>query len=444
MAASVFDSPLFSRLFPTGEAGRLFTDTAEVRAMLLVEGTLAKVQGEMGIIPQDSAFFIHRAAMEVQIDPAGLADETGQNGVNVPGLVAAFRKAMEAPEHAQFIHWGATSQDIIDTGLMLRLRSLLTLAEKDLQSCLSTLAKLAETHAETPMVGRTWGQAATLTSFGAQAAEWGNPLVNLLAELAELRTSCLLVSLSGASGTSGAYGPKAAELRAALATSLNLQNPDRSWHTDRTPILRIANWLGRVNVALGKLGEDLIAMSMTGIGEIDLGGGGSSSTMPQKQNPVAASALVALAHQGNGLQATLNGAAMQKHQRDAAAWFTEWLCLPQICLGAISALGIATKLLPALSPRAEEMAKAAQDPLDLIHAEALSFALSETLRRPDAQAATKSMCKEANASGTPLSQLVARDYPDLDVSAVFDPLQQMGLAPRDARAFAQRATKVTG
>ncbi|PHO02960.1 3-carboxy-cis,cis-muconate cycloisomerase [Rhodobacteraceae bacterium 4F10] len=444
MAASVFDSPLFSRLFPTGEAGRLFTDTAEVRAMLLVEGTLAKVQGEMGIIPQDSAFFIHRAAMEVQIDPAGLSDETGQNGVNVPGLVAAFRKAMEAPEHAQFIHWGATSQDIIDTGLMLRLRSLLTLAEKDLQSSLSTLAKLAETHAETPMVARTWGQAATLTSFGAQAAEWGNPLVNLLAELAELRTSCLLVSLSGASGTSGAYGPKAAELRAALATSLNLQNPDRSWHTDRTPILRIANWLGRVNVALGKLGEDLIAMSMTGIGEIDLGGGGSSSTMPQKQNPVAASALVALAHQGNGLQATLNGAAIQKHQRDAAAWFTEWLCLPQICLGAISALGTATKLLPALSPRAEEMAKAAQDPLDLIHAEALSFALSETLRRPDAQAATKSMCKEANATGTPLSQLVARDYPDLDVSAVFDPLQQMGLGPRDARAFALRATKVTG
>ncbi|MBR9843423.1 MAG: adenylosuccinate lyase family protein, partial [Rhodobacteraceae bacterium] len=142
MAASLFDSPHYARLFPTGEAGRLFTDTAEVRAMLLVEGTLAKVQGELGIIPEDSAFFIHRSAMEVQIDPAGFAEATGTNGVSVPGLVAAFRKAMEAPEHAQYVHWGATSQDIIDTGLMLRLRSLLTICETDLRATLDALATL--------------------------------------------------------------------------------------------------------------------------------------------------------------------------------------------------------------------------------------------------------------------------------------------------------------
>ena len=122
MAGSVFDSQLYGDLFPAGDVGRLFSDSAEIRAMLLVEGMLAKVQGELGVIPEDSAFFIQRSAMEVQIDPAGLADETGQNGVSVPGLVAAFRKAMEAPEHSQYIHWGATSQDIIDTGLMLRLR----------------------------------------------------------------------------------------------------------------------------------------------------------------------------------------------------------------------------------------------------------------------------------------------------------------------------------
>lgn len=438
MAGSVFDSPLFSRLFPSGEAGRLFTDTAEVRAMLLVEGTLAKVQGDMGIIPEDSAYFIHRSSMEIQIDPAGLADATGQNGVSVPGLVAAFRKAMEAPEHAQYIHWGATSQDIIDTGLMLRLRQLLALAEADLRTILTSLGHLAKIHADTPMVARTWGQSATLTSFGAQAAEWGNPMLSLLQDLPGLRDTCLMVSLSGASGTASALGPKAPEIRAALAEALKLRDPGHSWHTDRTAILRICDWLVRVNIALGKLGEDLIAMTMSGISEIDLGSGGASSTMPQKQNPVAPSALAALANQARGLNATLQGAAVQKHQRDGAAWFTEWLTLPQICLGAVSALTLAAKQVATVTPQTDHVAQAVNDPLQLIHAEALSFALAATMTRPEAQAATKALCHEANATRIALADLVARDFPSLDISVLFDPAHQMGQAPDAARAFVQR------
>ncbi|MFT4960928.1 MAG: 3-carboxy-cis,cis-muconate cycloisomerase, partial [Paracoccaceae bacterium] len=139
MAGSVFDSALYSNLFPTGDVGRLLTDTAETRAMMLVEGSLAKVQGAQGIIPDESAGFIARAAMELQIDPAGLAKATGQNGVSVPALVAAFRTLMQAPEHGQYVHWGATSQDIMDTGLMLRLRQALTLIEADLTALLHTL-----------------------------------------------------------------------------------------------------------------------------------------------------------------------------------------------------------------------------------------------------------------------------------------------------------------
>ena len=129
MAASLFDSPLYAQLFNTGDAGRLFSDSAAIRAMLLVEGALAKVQGGLGVIPEISAAAIHRASMEIQMDPGAIAGATGQDGVVVPGLVAAFRAEMNAPEHAQFVHWGATSQDIIDTALMLRLRQALALAE---------------------------------------------------------------------------------------------------------------------------------------------------------------------------------------------------------------------------------------------------------------------------------------------------------------------------
>ncbi|TKZ22588.1 adenylosuccinate lyase family protein [Shimia litoralis] len=442
MAGSVFDSPLFSKLFPSGDAGRLFTDTAEVRALMLVEGTLAKVQGELGMIPQDSAFFIHRASMEAQIDPAGLADATGQNGVCIPALVAAFRKAMEAPEHAQYIHWGATSQDILDTGLMLRLRQLLGILETDLSATLTRLGKLARAHAQTPIVARTFGQSATLTSFGAQAAEWGAPLETLLGEISDLKAQCLMVSLSGAAGTASALGPKAPQVRAELAKALRLRDPGRSWHTDRTPILKIVDWLVRVNIALGKLGEDLIAMAMSDVSTVDLGPVGASSTMPQKQNPVAPSAMVALSHQARGLHATLQGAAVQKHQRDGAAWFSEWLCLPQICLGTASALTMAKHVLETLSPNQTGIARQIDNALGLMHAEALSFALADTMRRPEAQASTKSLCQQALETRTHLRTLVAATYSDLDLDAIFETAQQMGQAPHAARAFADRVATI--
>ncbi|SLN24308.1 3-carboxy-cis,cis-muconate cycloisomerase [Falsiruegeria litorea R37] len=438
MAASVFDSALFSKLFPTGEVGRLFTDTAELRAMLLVEGMLAKVQGEQGIIPEDSAAAISRAAMEVQLDPGALAPATGQNGVSVPALVAAFRAEMQAPEHAQYAHWGATSQDIIDTGLMLRLRQALGLIENDLRALLDRLAQMADAHAKTPMAARTYGQHATPTSFGAVVASWGEPLLGLLTELPELRRSCLLVSLSGAAGTSSALGPQAVETRAKLANLLNLTDPERSWHTDRTPVLRIAEWLGRVGLALGKLGEDVTDLVQSGISEITLGGGGSSSTMPQKQNPVAPSVLVALSRQTAGLMPVLQGAAVHRHQRDGAAWFTEWMCLPQIVLGAASAAQQGVALCQFLAPNPAKMLRALDESLDLIHAEALSFALTEHLPRPEAQAATKALCKDAMETDTPLREVVARDWPQLNTQMLFEPTNQMGQAPEAARAFAER------
>ncbi|WP_375569125.1 lyase family protein [Seohaeicola saemankumensis] len=439
MAASVFDSPLYSRLFPSGEVGHLFTDSAEVRAMLLVEGALAKAQGALGVIPETAAAYIHRAAMEVQIDPAALADPTGQNGVSVPGLVAAFRSAMEAPEHAQYAHWGATSQDIIDTGLMLRLDRMLALQEEMLTDTLKALGRLAADHAATPMAARTYGQHATPTSFGATVAHWGSPLLDLLGELPALRQSTLWVSLSGAAGTSAALGPKAQETRAALAAALNLADPQRSWHSDRGPILRLADWQTRLALALGKMAEDLLLLTQTGMAEVSLGAAGASSTMPQKQNPVLPSAMAATARQAAGLNATLQGAALHRLDRDGAAWFTEWLTLPQLCLAATATLIHAQSLSKTLAPVPSAMLAAMTDGQNLIHAEALSFALARHLPRPEAQAAIKALCKEAGASGADLAALAMQAYPDLDLAPVFDAAAQMGHAPDEAGRFAAAA-----
>lgn len=439
MAGSVFDSALFGDLFPTGEAGRLFSDSAEIRAMLIVEGALARAQGQRGIIPEISAEFIARSVMEVQIDAPALRGATGRNGVCVPGLVEALRKAMEAPEHAQYVHWGATSQDIIDTALMLRLRQALVLVEANLRDLAGTLGDLADAHAQLPMPARTYGQHATPTSFGAVVASWGAPVLELLDELADLREKNLLVSLSGAAGTGSAMGEHGSALRAELAAGLDLGDPGRSWHVDRAPILRIADWFVRVTLALGKMGEDLTELVQTGINEISLGGAGSSSTMPQKQNPVVPSVLVALARNGAGLLSVLHGAATPRHQRDGASWFTEWMVLPQIVLGAASAATSARDLSRRIAPNAEAMMTALTSGLDLIHAETLSFALAAHMSRPDAQALVKSLCREASDRGVPLRDLVARDHAGLDPDILFDPARQMGHAPSEARGFAERA-----
>lgn len=437
MAASVFDSPLFARLFATGDAGRLFSDTAAIRAMLLVEGALAKAQGAQGIIPELSAKAIQRATMEIQIDPGAIAKSTGENGVCVPGLVAAFRAEMNAPEHAQFVHWGATSQDIIDTGLMLRLRQLLLLAEADLRAILNALAAQAETHAETPMAARTFGQHATPTSWGAVLAEWGEPLSDLLEALPALRKSSLLVSLSGAAGTAEALGPQAADTRADLAKGLGLGDPNRSWHVDRGPILRIADWLTQVAAQLARMGASASALTASDVGELCLGAAGSSSTMPQKQNPVGPAALTALGHMATGLRAALGPATQPSLQRDGGTWFAEWMILPQIALGTTSGLQHAKAMVEGMSPNTARMGETLGANGGVIHAEALSFALAAQMPRAQALAEVKALCAQAAETGTSLRKLALQAHPDLP-AALFDPACAMGHAPQAARNFARR------
>ncbi|MEM6371741.1 MAG: lyase family protein [Pseudomonadota bacterium] len=440
MAASVFASALYGQLFSSGEVGRLWSDSAEVRAMLLVEGALAKVQGAQGIIPELSAAFIHRSSLEVQIDPAGLAEGTATNGVSVPGLVAAFRAAMEAPEHAQYVHWGATSQDISDTALMLRLRQTLAAQEDVLRALLDALGRAADAHAETPMAARTYGQHATITSWGAVLAQWGAPLADALEALPAVRDGALYVSLSGAAGTASALGAEADATRAGLAEALKLGDAGRSWHTDRAPVLRIAGWMCEVCAQLSALGQSVISLVSSDTGEVRLGGAGASSTMPQKQNPVGPSVLVAVNTQMAGLRGSLQTAAAHAHQRDGAAWFAEWMVLPQIALGCAAALETARALVDQLEPDATRMA-AAVDATGFVHAEALSFALARTMSRPDAQAAVKVLVKDAVARGVSLGSVAMAAHPDLPPD-LFDARAQMGHAPTAARAFAQRVTRL--
>lgn len=436
MPATPFDSAIYGKFLGDADLTQLFSDSAEVRSMLIVEGALAWAQAGVGMIPAEAAAEIQKASYEVSIDPGGLAAATAQNGVCVPALVAAFRKAMDGAEAAQFIHWGATSQDIYDTGLALRLRRVCDIFEDRLQILSVELRSQARAHRALPMAARTWGTVATPTSFGAVVATWGRPCLSAQNALTRMRAQIAAVSLSGAAGTHAAMGPDGAEVRAQLADGLGLSDPGRSTHSTRDHITAFAAWMTGLAGSLMKMSEDLLSLSRSG--EVSISGGGSSSTMPQKQNPVQASAMSALGHLIQGLNVTLQSAAAHRDQRDGTAWMREWLALPQMCMALGRMLAIAGELVPKIEPQPERMQHHIDpDGLGLIYAEALSFALARQMPRPDAQAKVKELCLDARAIGTPLAKLAAREWPTLDLDAIFSPEAQLGDAPSEADAFGQ-------
>ncbi len=346
---------------------------------------------------------------------------------------------MQAPEHSAWLHWGATSQDIMDTGQALRLRQALAILDTRLLRTAKALATLAETHAATPMAARTYGQAAVVTSFGAVAASWGAPLLRHRARLRAVREDVQIVSLSGAAGTLSAMGDRGPKVRAALAEALGLRDPQASWHSERDGIAALAGWLTGVAGSLGKMGEDLLTLTLSGLNEVRLGAGGGSSTMPQKSNPVLPSVLSALARQTAALNGAIQSALPHRQQRDAAAWLTEWMSLPQLVILTGRALSIAEDLANTLTPDESAMQAQIEATGGMIFAEALSFALAAAMPRPEAQAASKKLVGRAKDTGRPLGDIAREAHPDVDLSAVFDPASQLGTAPAEARAFAKAA-----
>lgn len=439
MTASPSDSAIYRQLLGDAEVGKLFTDTAELRAMMLVKGALAKVQGDAGLIPETAAAAIHRASMELQLDPSALAGSVAQNAVPVPALVEMFRTEMKAPEHAQFLHWGATSQDIMDTALALRLRQALAILDARLAATIGALGALARDNAGTPMVARTYGQAAVVTSFGAHVAAWGNPLLRHRTRLGPVRDDVIHVSLSGAAGTLSVMGEAGPGIRAALAGALGLTDPGGTWHAQRDGIAALAAWLTGLTGSLAKMGEDILILTQSGIDEVRLPSGGGSSTMPQKSNPVLPSLLPAIARQVAGLNSAIQSALPHRQERDASAWITEWMSLPQMLILTARALAVAEDLAGSIVPDTAAMARHLEATGGVLFAEALSFALCAKMPRPTAQAEVKTLVEQAKSTGERLADVASAAHPDLDLSAVFDAAAQLGQAPAEARNFARNA-----
>jgi len=436
MAVSPFCSTLTADLFGDEEIAARFSDAAEIAAMIRVEAALARAEGRLGIIPQDAAERISAALEDVVVDPERLRAGFASAGVPVPDLVAALREAVGG-EAGAYVHWGATSQDIVDMGLVLRLREVCDVLDARLVRLGDALAEAAELHAELPMAARTRSQIATPTTFGLRIASWLAPLTRCRARLQELRPRLLAVQLGGASGNLSVFEGQGRALAQALADELGLAFPVKPWHAERDALAEFAGWLSLLTGSIGKMGGDLILLSRSEVGEVRAGAGGGSSTMPQKANPVGPEALVALARFNAGQVGLLHQALAHAEERDATAWSLEWMTLPQMAVAAGAALRHAEALATTIQPNAERM----RANLDLggggAMAEAASFSLAEHMPRPEAQALVKRAARAAADTGASLADTLPKIVKiELDWSAVLDPARATGQAAELARATA--------
>jgi 3-carboxy-cis,cis-muconate cycloisomerase len=334
---------LLSALTGDTEVEALFSDAAEVSAMVAFERALAEAEAEMGLIAPEAAAAIAATCETFAPDEADLAAGLARDGVLGPAFVAQLRAAV-APEHRAVVHKGATSQDVSDTALTLRLKALCDLLDARLESLAAALAKLTLEQGAVPVMAHTRMQAALPVTAADKIATWRRPLARHRARLAEIRPRLLVVQLGGPVGTRAELGANADAIAASLARRLNLGVAD-PWHSARDVLVEFGNLLALIAGSLGKIGADVALLAQSELGAIKLAGGGTSSAMAHKSNPVAAEVLVALARHAAGLAGTLNQTLVHENERSGAAWTLEWLTLPPLAISTGAALRLAEGLV---------------------------------------------------------------------------------------------------
>lgn len=341
MTVSPFDHPLLSALLGDEEAARRFSVETEIDAMLAFEQALAQAEAENGIITKDDASAIVAALAAFRPDTALLRAAVARDGVMVPELVRQIRAAV-GKTHGRKMHFGATSQDVIDTGLVLRLKSIVEHLGLLLTETIIRLVSLEERFGGRALTGMTRMQKAIPIKVADRMAAWRTPLQRHQERLPEQSRRLLVLQFGGAAGTLEKLGDKGPAVRAALAAKLGLGDAPQ-WQNQRDALADFAGWLSLVTGSLGKFGQDIALMAQAG-DDIELSGGGGSSAMPHKQNPVKAEALVALARFNATQLSGMHQALVHEQERSGAAWTLEWLLLPQMVVATAASLRLAAEL----------------------------------------------------------------------------------------------------
>ena len=407
-------SPLLAPMLSSGPMRAACDDAATLQHMLDFEAALARAEAGAGVIPKPVAGPIAAACKVTSFDFAALAEAATFSGNLAIPLVKALTAhvAKSDAEAARYVHWGATSQDVIDTALMLTLREAIDVLLVDLDRAIGGFAELTQKHRDTPVVARTWLQHALPMPFGLKLAQYAAALHRSRQRLARLRADTLALQFGGAAGTLAALGDKGLEVAEKLAAELQLPLPDAPWHTHRDRIAEAASVLAIIAGSCGKIARDISLMMQTDVGEAfepSLEGRGGSSTMPHKRNPVAAASALAAAIMAPNLAATIFAAQVQEHERSAGSWHAEWPTLPTLLLVTSGALTAIVDLAEGLEVDVARMRANLDTTGGLIMAEAVAFALAEKIGKSEAHHLVEALSRKAVAEKKHLHDVLAED-----------------------------------
>jgi 3-carboxy-cis,cis-muconate cycloisomerase len=430
-------------LFSTSQMSTVFSSEAHVRNMLLFEAALARAEARAGIIPQEAARPITAACKIDLFDVPALYREAAQAGTPAIPLVRMLTAHVEG-EAQKFVHWGATSQDAIDTALMLQIRDGLDLLIAALLSVCESCAHLAEQYRRTPMVGRTLLQHALPITFGLKAARWLALATRQVRALRERQDRSLAVQLGGAAGTLASLGDKGLRVTELLAQELHLPLPDLPWHTERDRVAEIATTLGVVAGAMAKIAHDIALLTQNEVGEVSEGaapGKGGSSAMPQKHNPVDATMAIASARLAVGIVPVILSSMTQEHERAVGGWQAEWAALPDLFRYTASTVERVRDAVAALQVDPARMSTNLALTGGLVMAESLTMTLAPHIGRPDAYRMVQSLCTQVVAKKEDLRRLALKDaqvstiLSQEEIEHALDPTAYLG----STDAFIQRA-----
>jgi len=432
---------LFDAYFTQPAMREVFSDHGRVQGMLDFEAALARAEASIGLIPAEVVADIEAACRAELFDFDELAIAVVNAGNSAIPLVKALGKQIAARNRVaeRYVHMGATSQDAMDSGLILQLRQAVQLLEIDLGNLADSLAQQARRYALTPLAGRTWLQQATPVTLGMKIAGWLGAVTRHRQRLMDIKPRLLSLQFGGASGTLAALGDQGFAVAEALARDLQLTLPEQPWHTHRDRLVEFASLLGMIAGSLGKVGRDISLLMQTEVGELfepAAAGKGGSSTMPHKRNPVGAAVMIGASVRAPGLVATMFAAMAQEHERSLGLWHAEWETLPELCCLVSGSLQQALQVIPELEVDTARMLENLDSTKGLVLAEAVSIALAKRLGRDAAHHLIEQCCRSAVEQGSHLRQVlgqhpqVSAELSTAELDQLLDPANYLGQAGR--------------
>ncbi|HJS38982.1 MAG TPA: 3-carboxy-cis,cis-muconate cycloisomerase [Burkholderiales bacterium] len=409
MASTVLDSLLFRDSFGTPAMRGIFEDAALLARYTEVEVALARAQGRLGVIPAPAAKEIAAQCDASKLDLERLKKETEVVGYPILPLVRQL--AAQCGEAGKFLHWGATTQDIMDTAVVLQVRDALALIEKDLEELRAIVAQQAKRYRDTPMPGRTHLQQALPVTFGYKLAIWLAMLDRHAERLQQMKPRVLVGQFAGAAGTLASLGERGMEVQQALCAELKLAQPAATWHAARDGLAEAVNFLGLVTGSLGKIAFDVILLASTEVAEVSepfVHGRGGSSTMPQKRNPISSELILAAAKAVRQHAGLMLDAMVQDYERATGPWHAEWIALPEAFILTGGALHQAKFMLAGLVVDEARMRKNLDMTHGLIVAEAVMMGLAPHLGRNEAHDIVYDACRAVAERGGSLADALAR------------------------------------